>query len=104
MSCIIWNARGLGNPKAIHNLHRLIADEDPSLLFLCETKLVSGQCRNFKYTFGFEGCFVQDCTGRKGGLILLWKDLLKVEIKSCSAGHIDAIVDHNLRTWRIKMQ
>ena len=21
MSCIIWNARGLGNPKAIHNLH-----------------------------------------------------------------------------------
>ncbi|KAL5580419.1 hypothetical protein UlMin_012861 [Ulmus minor] len=100
MSYIIWNARGLGNPKAIHNLHRLIADEDPSLLFLCETKLVSGQCRNFKYTFGFEGCFVQDCIGRKGGLILLWKDPLKVEIKSCSAGHIDAIIDHNLRTWR----
>ncbi|KAL5579373.1 hypothetical protein UlMin_011815 [Ulmus minor] len=100
MSCIIWNARGLGNPKAIHNLHRLIADEDPSLLLLCETKLVSGQCRNFKYTFGFEGCFVQDCIGRKGGLILLWKDPLKVEIKSCSARHIDAIIDHNLRTWR----
>ncbi|KAL5576068.1 hypothetical protein UlMin_017767 [Ulmus minor] len=100
MSCIIWNARGLGNPKAIHNLHRLIADEDPSLLFLCETKLVSGHCRNFKYTLGFERCFVQDCIGRKWGLLLLWKDPLKVEIKSCSPGHIDAIIDHNLRRWR----
>ncbi|KAL5542373.1 hypothetical protein UlMin_010083 [Ulmus minor] len=100
MSCIIWNARGLGNPKAIHNLHRLVADEDPSLLFLCETKLVSGQCRNLKYTLGFEGCFVQDCLGRQGGLMLLWKDPLKVEIKSCSAGHIDAIIDQNLRRWR----
>ncbi|KAL5569458.1 hypothetical protein UlMin_026033 [Ulmus minor] len=100
MSCITWNARGLGNSKAIHNLHRLITDEDPSLLFLCETKLVSGQCRNFKHTLGFEGCFVKDYIGRKGGLILLWKDPLKVEIKSCSSGHIDAIIDHNLRRWR----
>ncbi|KAL5573012.1 hypothetical protein UlMin_022609 [Ulmus minor] len=32
--------------------------------------------------------------------MLLWKDPLKVEIKSCSAGHIDASIDHNLRRWR----
>ncbi|KAL5537584.1 hypothetical protein UlMin_044676 [Ulmus minor] len=38
--------------------------------------------------------------GRKGGLILLWKSLVAVEIKSSSSGHIDAIVSHDHWCWR----
>ncbi|KAL5571056.1 hypothetical protein UlMin_020653 [Ulmus minor] len=92
MSCIVWNVRGLGNQRAFKNLSRLLSDEDPSLVFLCETKLVAGQCKNLKQKLGYDGCFVRDNIGRKGGLILLWKESVEVVIQSTLAGHIDALV------------
>ena len=49
---------------------------------------------------GFDGCFIQDCQGQKGGLILLWKDPMRVEIKSCTPGHIDVVVEHDGGRWR----
>ncbi|KAL5539433.1 hypothetical protein UlMin_045908 [Ulmus minor] len=100
MSCIVWNVRGLGNQRAFKNLNRLLSDEDPSLVFLCETKLVAGQCKNLKQKLGYDGCFVRDCIGRKGGLILLWKESVEVVIQSTSAGHIDALVSQAERHWR----
>ena len=71
-----------------------MASEDPSVMFLCETKLVVVQCRNFKVKLEFDGCYVRDFVGRKDSLILLWKDTIKVEVKSSFVGHIDAIVFH----------
>ena len=71
MNCLVWNVQGLGKQRAFRNLHRLIADEDPSLVFVCETKLHSRQCQNLRSKLGFDGCFVYDSVGRKGGLILL---------------------------------
>ncbi|KAL5576320.1 hypothetical protein UlMin_018019 [Ulmus minor] len=95
MNCVVWNVRGLGNQRAFNGLKRLIAEEDPTLLFICETKLTSGQCGSLRSKLGYNGCFIQNCMGRKGGLILLWKSLVAVEIKSSSSGHIDAIVSHD---------
>lgn len=38
---------GLGNPRAIQNLRRLIAESSPSLIFISETKLFSYKGRNW---------------------------------------------------------
>ena len=38
MSCLSWNCRGLGNLRAVHALQRLISSQDPTVVFLCETK------------------------------------------------------------------
>ena len=39
MSLISWNCRGLGNPRTIKALQKVIQREEPILVFLMETKL-----------------------------------------------------------------
>ena len=100
MNCLVWNVQGLGNQRAFWNLHRILTNEDPTLVFLCETKVTATQCLNLRSKLGFEGSDIQDCIGRKGGLILLWKSPMMVEIKSSSSSHIDVIITHVHRSWR----
>lgn len=76
MSCLIWNARGLGNQHAIHNLRLLIATRNPQLLLICETKLVASQCNKFRFKFQYTGLFSVDSEGRRGGLMILGESLL----------------------------
>ena len=49
---------------------------------------------------GFDGCYTQDSKGRKGRLILFWKDPMFVDIKFSSSGHIDAVISHYHRCLR----
>lgn len=49
----------------------------------------------------FDGCFIVNILGRKGGLALLWKFKSEVEIKSFSQRHISAMVEdsRNNTSW-----
>ena len=38
MSALSWNCRGLGNPFTVNALHKIVKEEDPTLVFLMETK------------------------------------------------------------------
>ena len=38
MSAIAWNCQGLGNPEAVGALQKAVLKEDPTLVFLMETK------------------------------------------------------------------
>lgn len=49
---------------------------------------------------GFDCCFCVPCTGKSGGLILLWNKISDVSIDSFSSGHIDAVVKYQLGMWR----
>ncbi|KAK6131450.1 hypothetical protein DH2020_034816 [Rehmannia glutinosa] len=46
------------------------------------------------------GMFVVSCEGKKGGLMLLWKNTIEVTIQSFSTGHIDSIINEGEKTWR----
>ncbi|XP_075499320.1 uncharacterized protein LOC142537712 [Primulina tabacum] len=74
MSCITWNARGLGNQRAFRELKRLVVEKSQSLLFLCEMKMRDFKCSWWKEALGFTGLFVVNYEGRSGGLMLIWKD------------------------------
>ncbi|KAK6153786.1 hypothetical protein DH2020_013425 [Rehmannia glutinosa] len=100
MSCIVWNARGLGNQRAFLELKRLIAEKNPQLLFLSETRMRGYNCRRWKEWLGFEGMFIVNCEGKKGGLMLLWKGAISVTIQSYSPGHIDSIIQDGDKQWR----
>ncbi|KAK6120367.1 hypothetical protein DH2020_045847 [Rehmannia glutinosa] len=100
MSCIIWNARGLGNQRAFRELRRLIAEKDPQLLFLSETRMKAYRCSRWKEWLGYDGLFIVDCIGKKGGLMLLWKQPLVVTITSYSTGHIDSMIQDGYKNWR----
>lgn len=100
MSCLVWNACGLGNHRAVRDLRQLIAERNPHLLFISETKLVATQCSRLKYQFQYSGCFSVDSDKRRGGLLLLWKDPFEVNIQSYSTGHIDCIIQFDKLLWR----
>ncbi|XP_075485270.1 uncharacterized protein LOC142524991 [Primulina tabacum] len=100
MSCLIWNARGLGNQRAIRKLHRLLDESNPSLVFISETKLVATQCNWWRRKFRLDGLLVMNCDRRCGGLVLLWREPFEVHIQSYSASHIDCIVYNGCQRWR----
>ncbi|BFG35644.1 hypothetical protein CerSpe_219180 [Prunus speciosa] len=66
MIVLSWNCQGLGNPRAVQALRRLIVAQGPTVVFLSET--------------------------RSGGLCLLWKSDCQVAIRSASLHHIDGEV------------
>lgn len=103
MSCIGYNCRGLGNPGAVTSLKEFVKREVPSILFLSETKL-SG-CEMNKVFRGFptyDGIAV-DSRGRAGGVAMLWKKEVKLELRSMSLHHTDMNVVEGLGStgWRV---
>lgn len=92
MNCLVWNARGLGSPSAFREFRRALADNSPSLVFVCETIVTETRCRWWRTVLGFDGFFMVNAAGRSGGLLMLWKDPCSVHVLSFSKGHIDCKV------------
>jgi hypothetical protein len=80
----------LGNPPAVRELHRLVKEKRPKVVFLIETKLRANKMIQIKYKLGFHNVFVVDCVGKSGGLALLWSEDAEVEIQNYSRQHINA--------------
>jgi hypothetical protein len=50
MKILSWNCRGLGNPKTVRALKKLLTNHTPDLVFLMETKLFNS---NFSFLSHF---------------------------------------------------
>ena len=93
MSIISWNCRGLGTPWVVQALKKAIRKEDPSLVFLMETKLIGSEMKKLQEEVGLlQGLFVTS-VGRKGGLALLWKFDIQVELRGLNQWFIDVFVN-----------
>lgn len=93
MNVIGWNCRVLGRPQAVRALRDLISSHSPSIVGLSETKSTSKQWDTLRVKMGFQNCFSVNCTcTRSGGLALLWKSDIDIEICSYSKFHVDAFV------------
>ena len=81
---------------------RCIADTfNPLLLFLSETKMRSQRADELRWRLGFQNAFGVSSVGLSGGLVLLWKNNVTVDLKSYSKFHIDVWVTmENGRQWR----
>ncbi|CAJ2646580.1 unnamed protein product [Trifolium pratense] len=95
MKLMSWNCQGLGNPRIVRALRKLIANNKPDIIFLMETKL-HNLPPNFKNQFAATYSFFSvDCTlngdkGKSGGLILLWNNCTcQINIKDMNFNYID---------------
>ncbi|KAL0361676.1 UNVERIFIED_CONTAM: putative mitochondrial protein [Sesamum radiatum] len=91
MSVLAWNCRGLGGPWSIRTLGTLIRDNNPSLVFLAETKCSSRLVESLKRKFDMHGIGVS-AHGRSGGLAVFWVKSANVQLQSYSQHHIDLSV------------
>ena len=102
MNLVSWNCQGLGNPKAVRALHRIVKSKGPTVLFLMETKLNNGRIEDIRTKIGFDYAFTAPSVGRSGGLALLWKQEVDMCIQNFSQHHIDAHMDSTQpRCWRL---
>ena len=65
---------------------------DPNIVFLMETKLKKKRMEKEKEKASFNNGLVIPSSSRSGGLALLWKKDIVVEVQGYSGNYIDAIV------------
>ena len=102
MSATSWNCRGLGNPLIVKALQKVVLEKDPTLVFLMETKFDVTEMDGIKRKIERQQGLVVPSVRRGGGLALLWKNTIKVDVLTYSPMHIDAIVteEQGMKKWR----
>lgn len=103
MSCLSWNYRGLENLHAVHALQCLILSKDHMVVFLCETKNNARYMERLRLKFNFDRSFTVDNRGNSGGLCVLWKEELNLNLRSYSQNHVDfdVGVPGDVQYWRL---
>src|SRR5438105_310312 len=89
------NCRGVGQPKAVHEIRSLLQLHRPALVFLSETKVSDRRVQELKWRFGFDRAFGLRSEGRSGGLALFWNNDSSVILKSFSKSHINVLVKND---------
>jgi hypothetical protein len=92
MIILSWNCRGLGNPRIVRDLCRMVKEKKPGMVFLMETKCRLNKMERIRCKLGLSNMLAVDCVGKSGGLALLWANDVDVEIKNYSCRHISATI------------
>jgi exonuclease III len=96
------NCRGLGNLRTVRALQSLVKKQGPGVLFLMETKLDSRDMESIRVLLRFNNLFVVPSHGRSGGLAMLWRTKVGLEIHNYSRHHIDCgVCDNDGKEWRL---
>ena len=103
MIALCWNCRGLRTPRSVGALRELVQQWDPMVVFLTETKKKNAGMTKVRMKIGFENGFYVKKEGKGGGLAMLWRREVNLEIKSYSMHHIDAVITREGAgfQWRI---
>ena len=101
MKILSLNCRGLGIPDAIQELCCLANKEGLKILFLSETRLNINGFHRLKRKLEVMDGFAVPKIGLGGGLALLWRDGVGVDIQTSSSHHIDALIKQEGVAWRL---
>ena len=95
MSLIVWNYRGLGNPRTVKELGEYIGAKDPTVVFLAETWADNARLDQVLRNFDFKNKWSVKSGNKGGGLVLLWKEEIKITVEDSSKYCIDVLVEKN---------
>ena len=93
MTLLSWNSRGLGNLRTVKALEKVIKKEEPTIVFLMETKLNTKWMKNVQERCKLKHGFIVPGNDKSSGLALLWKEDTIVDVQTFSQTHIDVVVD-----------
>ncbi|KAL1172614.1 hypothetical protein V6Z11_A05G360100 [Gossypium hirsutum] len=92
MKIFSWNVcHGVGNPATVQEFKQLLVANVPDMVFLCETKIQSNSLKRIRTVCRMDGCLAVSSEGKSGGLALLWREGVNVEVQSYSKFHIESV-------------
>ena len=80
MIALGWNCRGLGNLRTVRVLGKLVQRWNPKIIFLSETKVKKNAMEKIMEKINFVNGLIVPRKGRGGGLAMLWKREVALEI------------------------
>ena len=92
MTILCWNCQGLGDPRTVQELTRLVHAHQPKLLFLSETRQNKFVVEGLRWRLGLKHVVSFHEPGKGGGLALFWHEDVKVELFKIGSRVIDVIV------------
>ncbi|CAL1358761.1 unnamed protein product [Linum trigynum] len=93
MSLLSYNFQGLGNTPTVEKVKALLRQTNPDIVFLIETKQYDEEWKRKIKEFGyFDGQGVAAGENRVGGLLMMWKEDISVEVKGCDLHFLDVQV------------
>lgn len=102
MTAILWNCRGIGHAATIRALREINLSHRPSIIFLSETKISDSlKIQSLASSMLFDHFFFVPASGASGGLALLWKSVIDLQIVTANANAILALIlnDPPSVTW-----
>jgi hypothetical protein len=89
MSILCLNCRGCGRPEAVRDIRNIVDLHNPMVLFLSENKMSANRSQDLRWSLGFPNAFGVSSVGLSGGLLMLWKNEVLMDLKTYSKYHID---------------
>ena len=100
MRLLSWNCQGLGNPWTVRSLRKIMEDEAPTVCFLMETRLDKEGFKQHCGDLPFPNQIFVKKPNAGGGLALIWKHEIKVDVINYTENHILAkVVEEDGFQW-----
>jgi len=80
----------LSRLRAVREIRELMDLYKPLVLFLSETKMSAQRSQDLRRRLGFQNALGVACSGLSGGLVMMWRSDVTLDVKSYSKYHIDA--------------
>lgn len=92
MTILCWNCRGIGQPRTVQDLCRLVSVHHPKLVFLCETRQKQEKVESLRWRLGLKNVLCHSEQGKGGGVALFWDESLVVDLVKIGSCLIDVII------------
>ena len=100
MKLLSWNCQGLGNPRTGRSLHKIVREQAPTVCFLMETRLDKDGFEKLYGDLPFPNRIVVKYPDSGGGLALIWKRDVQLDVFNFTANHILAkVVEDSGFVW-----
>ena len=99
MKILSWNCQGLGNPWTVQNLCKIVKEQGPSICFLMETRLDRDSINFWCKELPYKNKFVVKKPGLGGGLVMMWKEVVCLDVFKYFENQISAVVIESDGFW-----
>ncbi|PPD95979.1 hypothetical protein GOBAR_DD07010 [Gossypium barbadense] len=88
----LYDATTRKRKMLVGELRQLLASKDFDINFLSKTRMWANELEHIRVRCKLEIYFFVESEGRKGGLVLLWKEMVDVRVQNHSMHHIYSLV------------